>query len=91
MYAWAEEEPARGADFMGARGIVHFDNLLADGRSVYFADFGLALSSGFELPREQAGSPFGGVGPGARPGAVAAAGGNAPKSPRLGGAPPTPA
>lgn len=58
-YAWAEEELARGADFMGSRGLVHFDahfdNLLTDGRAVYFADFGLALSSGFELSREEAG------------------------------------
>jgi hypothetical protein len=31
----------------------HFDNLLTDGRLVYFADFGLALSSEFELSAEE--------------------------------------
>lgn len=58
-YAWAEEALVRGADFMSSRGLVHFDahfgNVLTDGRSVYFADFGLALSSGFELSRGEAG------------------------------------
>ncbi|MEU4445623.1 hypothetical protein AB0K14_25715 [Actinosynnema sp. NPDC050801] len=44
---------ARGAAFMGARGLVHFDahfrNVLTDGRRLYFADFGLALGAGFDL------------------------------------------
>ncbi|MFF4582625.1 protein kinase family protein [Streptomyces sp. NPDC001389] len=52
-YSWAEDALARGAAFMSARGLVHFDahfrNVLTDGRLIYFADFGLALSSGFEL------------------------------------------
>ncbi|MFC5666508.1 protein kinase family protein [Kitasatospora misakiensis] len=52
-YAWAAEELARGAAFMSSQGLVHFDahfrNLLTDGRRIYFTDFGLALSSGFEL------------------------------------------
>lgn len=52
-YPWAEKALARGAAFMSSRGLVHFDahfdNLLTDGRLVYFADFGLALSSAFEL------------------------------------------
>jgi hypothetical protein len=52
-YSWAEDALARGTAFMSSRGLVHFDahfhNLLTDGRLVYFADFGLALSSGFEL------------------------------------------
>ncbi|MEU8431610.1 protein kinase family protein [Streptomyces sp. NPDC029216] len=52
-YVWAEDALARGAAFMSSRGLVHFDahfrNLLTDGRLIYFADFGLALSSGFEL------------------------------------------
>ncbi|MFD0267807.1 protein kinase family protein [Streptomyces sp. NPDC127106] len=52
-YSWAEDALARGAAFMRSRGLVHFDahfrNLLTDGRQIYFADFGLALSSGFEL------------------------------------------
>lgn len=52
-YVWAENALAQGAAFMGSRGLVHFDahfrNVLTDGRLVYFADFGLALSAGFEL------------------------------------------
>ncbi|MEV0263816.1 protein kinase family protein [Streptomyces sp. NPDC050617] len=57
-YAWAEEALLRGAAFMSSRGLVHFDahfrNVLTDGRSIHFADFGLALSSGFELSPEEA-------------------------------------
>ncbi|MFF3915874.1 protein kinase family protein [Streptomyces sp. NPDC001852] len=52
-YLWVEESLARGTDFMSSHGLVHFDahfaNVLTDGRLLYFADFGLALSSGFEL------------------------------------------
>ncbi|MGK4580583.1 protein kinase family protein [Kitasatospora sp. HPMI-4] len=52
-YTWVEEALARGTAFMSSRGLVHFDahfrNILTDGRLLYFADFGLALSSGFEL------------------------------------------
>ncbi|MGW7448401.1 protein kinase family protein [Kitasatospora sp. NPDC054795] len=52
-YLWVEDSLARGAAFMSSRGLVHFDahfrNILTDGRLIYFADFGLALSSGFEL------------------------------------------
>ncbi|MFE2937787.1 protein kinase family protein [Streptomyces sp. NPDC059255] len=52
-YAWVADALLRGAAFMSARGLVHFDahfaNVLTDGRSLYFADFGLALSSRFEL------------------------------------------
>ena len=55
---WVEEAVTRGAAFMSSRGLVHFDahflNLLTDGRRVYFADFGLALSSHFELAPEEA-------------------------------------
>ncbi|MFI6154548.1 protein kinase family protein [Kitasatospora sp. NPDC051170] len=50
---WVEEELARGTAFLRSRGLVHFDahfhNLLTDGRRVHFADYGLALSSTFEL------------------------------------------
>ncbi|MEU1455337.1 protein kinase family protein [Streptomyces avermitilis] len=57
-YAWAEEALTRGAAFMSSRGLVHFDahfhNVLTDGRLIYFADFGLALSSGFELSPDEA-------------------------------------
>ncbi|MFE5663883.1 protein kinase family protein [Streptomyces niveus] len=52
-YRWIESSLLRGAEFMSARGLVHFDahfrNVLTDGRLIYFADFGLALSSRFEL------------------------------------------
>ncbi|MDQ2707160.1 MAG: protein kinase family protein [Actinomycetota bacterium] len=55
---WVEQALARGATFMGSRGLVHFDahfsNVLTDGRLLYFADFGLALSSGFELSAAEA-------------------------------------
>ena len=40
-------------DFINARGLVHFDahfeNILTDGKLIYFSDFGLALSSNFDL------------------------------------------
>lgn len=56
-FAWLDEELARGAAFMSSRGFVHFDahfrNILTDGRSIRFADFGLALSSGFELSGDE--------------------------------------
>ncbi|MGW6979668.1 protein kinase family protein [Streptomyces sp. NPDC054932] len=52
-HSWVEDALAQGTAFMSSRGLVHFDahfrNLLTDGRLIYFADFGLALSSGFEL------------------------------------------
>jgi hypothetical protein len=42
-----------GVEFMNAQGLTHFDahfrNLLTDGRRIYFADFGLAVHSAFEL------------------------------------------
>lgn len=56
-YRRVEEALMRGTEFMSARGLVHFDahfaNLLTDGRRVYFADFGLALSRDFELSAEE--------------------------------------
>lgn len=56
-YAWAEESLMRGAEFMGSRGMVHFDahfhNVLTDGGLVHFADFGLALSTRFELAPDE--------------------------------------
>jgi hypothetical protein len=52
-YRWVEGALVRGTRFMSGLGLVHFDahfdNLLTDGRQVYFADFGLALSRDFEL------------------------------------------
>jgi hypothetical protein len=57
-YLWVEDALRRGTEFMSARGLVHFDahfsNLLTDGRQVYFSDFGLASSRGFELSAEEA-------------------------------------
>ncbi|MDX3455567.1 protein kinase family protein [Streptomyces sp. ME02-8801-2C] len=57
-YPWVEEALARGSAFMSSRGLVHFDahfaNVLTDGQLLYFADFGLALSSRFELSAAEA-------------------------------------
>ncbi len=42
-------------DFINAHGLLHFDahfaNILTDGKRLYFSDFGLALSSKFELTK----------------------------------------
>lgn len=55
---WVEREVLRATEFMSSRGLVHFDahfnNLLTDGSRVYVADFGLALSSRFELAPQEA-------------------------------------
>ncbi|MFE3205740.1 protein kinase family protein [Embleya sp. NPDC059237] len=52
-----EEALMSGAAFMSSRGLVHFDahfdNILTDGRRLYFADFGLALSSRFDLSADE--------------------------------------
>jgi hypothetical protein len=51
--ALAEQGLRSGISFMNAHGLLHFDahfrNILTDGRHLYFADFGLATSSRFEL------------------------------------------
>ncbi|MHB8449836.1 MAG: protein kinase family protein [Mycobacteriales bacterium] len=56
--AMVETNLEAGTSFMNARGLLHFDahfeNILTDGQRLYFADFGLALSSGFELSQEEA-------------------------------------
>ena len=53
-----EKELAAGTSFMNSRGLLHFDahfeNILTDGRRLYFADFGLALSTRFDLTRAEA-------------------------------------
>ncbi|MFD8483073.1 protein kinase family protein [Kitasatospora sp. NPDC059673] len=50
---WAAGELARGTRFMNERGFLHFDahfkNVLTDGHLIAFADFGLALSTRFDL------------------------------------------
>jgi len=55
--AMVERELEAATSFMNARGLLHFDahfeNILTDGRRLYFADYGLALSSQFELSREE--------------------------------------
>jgi hypothetical protein len=56
--AMVERELAAGTSFMNSRGLLHFDahfeNILTDGRRLYFADFGLAISAGFELSQDEA-------------------------------------
>ncbi|MFE1596792.1 protein kinase family protein [Nocardia sp. NPDC058705] len=57
--AMVERELAAGTAFMNSRGLLHLDahfhNILTDGHRLYFADYGLALSAGFDLaPREAA-------------------------------------
>jgi hypothetical protein len=54
-----EGELEAGTSFMNARGLLHFDahfqNILTDGRRLYFADYGLALSSRFDLSPAETG------------------------------------
>ncbi|MEU5521769.1 protein kinase family protein [Streptomyces sp. NPDC047860] len=56
--AMVEEGLAAGVSFMNSRGLLHFDahfeNILTDGRRLYFADFGLAVSSAFDLSPDEA-------------------------------------
>ncbi|MFC8225249.1 protein kinase family protein [Streptomyces sp. NPDC057287] len=56
-YRWVEDALTDGAAFMSSRGLVHFDahfaNILTDGHQLYFADFGLALSSRFDLSADE--------------------------------------
>ncbi|MFD0887752.1 protein kinase family protein [Streptosporangium algeriense] len=56
-FRWVEEALMSGAAFMSSRGLVHFDahfaNILTDGRRLYFSDFGLALSSRFDLSADE--------------------------------------
>lgn len=56
--SFVNESLKRTNDFMKSNGLIHFDahfaNILTDGKEVYFTDFGLALSSNFQLsPEEQ--------------------------------------
>ncbi|MBR8641118.1 protein kinase family protein [Streptomyces tuirus] len=52
-----EKALAAGTSFMNSRGLLHFDahfeNILTDGRRLYFADYGLALSTRFDLTRTE--------------------------------------
>ncbi|MCX5555617.1 protein kinase family protein [Streptomyces sp. NBC_00038] len=57
-YSLVEEGLEAGVSFMNARGLLHFDahfeNILTDGRQLYFADYGLSLSSRFQLSPQEA-------------------------------------
>lgn len=50
---WVERESAAAFAFMRRQGFVHFDahldNVLTDGRRLYFADHGLAMAAAFDL------------------------------------------
>lgn len=56
--AMVERELAAGTEFMNSRGLLHLDahfgNILTDGHRLYFGDYGLALSSGFDLSPAEA-------------------------------------
>ncbi|MFI6286883.1 protein kinase family protein [Streptomyces sp. NPDC051018] len=56
--AMVDDELRAGVSFMNARGLLHFDahfeNILTDGRRLFFADYGLAVSSRFERTRAEA-------------------------------------
>lgn len=56
--AMVDDELRAGVSFMNARRLLHFDahfqNILTDGRRLFFADYGLTISSRFELSREEA-------------------------------------
>ncbi|SER82343.1 hypothetical protein [Lentzea albida] len=52
-----ERELAAGVGFMNSQGLLHFDghfqNILTDGERLYFADYGLAISSRFDPSEEE--------------------------------------
>ncbi|WP_405899157.1 protein kinase family protein [Streptomyces sp. NBC_00727] len=56
--AMVEDELRAGIAFMNAHGLLHFDahfqNILTDGHRLYFADYGLAISSRFDLSPDEA-------------------------------------
>ncbi|MCX4744310.1 protein kinase family protein [Kitasatospora sp. NBC_01287] len=56
--AMVERELTATTAFLHARGLLHFDahfeNILTDGRRLYFADFGLAVADSFELAPAEA-------------------------------------
>jgi hypothetical protein len=55
--AMVDRELAAGISFMNSRGMLHFDthfqNILTDGRRLFFADYGLAISTRFELAEDE--------------------------------------
>jgi hypothetical protein len=56
--AMVDDELEAGISFMNAHGLLHFDvhfqNILTDGKRLFFADYGLAISSRFELTQGEA-------------------------------------
>lgn len=56
--AMVEKELEAGIEFMNSQGLLHFDahfqNILTDGERLYFADYGLAISSRFDLAKDEA-------------------------------------
>jgi hypothetical protein len=56
--AMVEEQLQAGTAFMNTHGLLHFDthfqNILTDGQRLYFADYGLAISTHFDLSDEEA-------------------------------------
>jgi len=57
--AMVEGDLEAGTSFMNGRGLLHFDahfeNIVTDGRRLFFADYGLAISSRFALSRAEVG------------------------------------
>ncbi|MEU1369177.1 protein kinase family protein [Streptomyces sp. NPDC005803] len=57
--AMVTRELEAGTSFMNARGLLHLDghfqNILTDGKRLFFTDYGLAMSSRFDLSKEEAG------------------------------------
>jgi hypothetical protein len=55
--ALVEDGLSAGVSFMRSRGLLHFDthfeNVLTDGERLYFADYGLAISSDFHLSPDE--------------------------------------
>ncbi|MFE6286083.1 protein kinase family protein [Streptomyces sp. NPDC057877] len=56
--AMVDDELESGISFMNAHGLLHFDahfqNILTDGHRLFFTDYGLAISSHFQLPHDEA-------------------------------------
>ncbi|NNU27098.1 protein kinase family protein [Isoptericola sp. JC619] len=56
--AMVEDELLAGISFMSTHGLLHFDahfeNVLTDGRRLFLADYGLAISSSFDLGPDEA-------------------------------------
>lgn len=56
--AMVDDELKAGIAFMNDRGLLHFDahfeNILTDGHRLFFTDYGLAVSSRFDLARDEA-------------------------------------